>query len=298
MAAFHGHTPNTLFATEHACVTYLFQKRWPWGFKCPFCRRVQRDLAPAYTVVCRFCRKQTSITAHTLMHGSKKNLVAWMRVASQFCFHDLGISARELQRLMELSCYQTAWSWLQKIRHGATLAESAPCCGTVLFDILPLHISAVSENKTIEIAMASELNHNEPEPPSARVRLLTLDQNSPLDLATVITTLVEKDSTLLIRSQRRTDPDDFHGLYTVAAPTPRQLTLGHLLLQEASTWLERLYHGAIDSCYLQSYLDEFCFRHNTASWPDRLAVLDHLLTGLISSADSTTTGSRTRGRVT
>jgi hypothetical protein len=102
-------------------------------------------------VVCRYCRKQTSITAHTLMHGSKKNLVAWMRVASQFCFHDQGISARELQRLMKLSCYQTAWNWLQKMRRGAALAESTPCRGTVLFDIIPLQISAVPK-RTLSIS--------------------------------------------------------------------------------------------------------------------------------------------------
>lgn len=63
---------NSLFTDEHACVSYLFNKRWPMGFACPFCGVVQPEVAPAYTVVCRYCRKQTSITAKTLMHGSKK----------------------------------------------------------------------------------------------------------------------------------------------------------------------------------------------------------------------------------
>lgn len=288
MAPFQRHMPDTLFATEHACVTYLFQKRWPWGFKCPFCRRVQSDVAPAYTVVCRYCRKQTSITAHTLMHGSKKNLVAWMRVAAQFCFHAQGISARELQRLMELSCYQTAWSWLQKIRHGASLAESAPCSGAVLFEVLPLKISAVTDNKTIDIAMALELNQDKPE--SARVRLLALDENSPEERTVIVSTLVAANSILVVRSRRWSDINTFRAAsYTLAAPTAQQLNQGDLLLRKTSSWLDNLYHGAIDTCYLQSYLDEFCFRHNTASWPDRLVVLDHLLTGLIASAEDTTT---------
>jgi hypothetical protein len=280
MTSFRAHTPSTLFATEHACVTYLFQKRWPWGFKCPFCRRVQKDMAPAYTVVCRYCRKQTSITAHTLMHGSKKSLVAWMRVASQFCFHEEGISARELQRLMELSCYQTAWSWLQKIRRGAALAESAPCYGTVLFDILPLKIAAVPQKKMADICIALELAA--PTPALARVRLLLLDKATPEELTATIHTLIEKDSTLLIRHQNWTALNNFHEPYQAVAPTPKQMAQGYLLLQKMASWLDRLYRGAIDPCYLQSYLDEFSFRHNTASWPDRLAVLDHLLTGLIS----------------
>ncbi|MCP4337298.1 MAG: IS1595 family transposase [Desulfobulbaceae bacterium] len=293
MTSFQTHTPSTLFTTEHACVTYLFQKRWPWGFKCPFCRRVQKDMAPAYTVVCRYCRKQTSITAHTLMHGSKKSLVAWMRVASQFCFHEEGISARELQRLMELSCYQTAWSWLQKMRQGAALAESAPCSGTVLFDVLPLQISAIPQKKTINIGIALELAGDKPKP--ARVRLSVFDRKSSAELTATVNTIIQKNTTLLIRNQQWTDLYDFHEPYHSVVPTPKQLAQGYLLLQEAIDWLERLYRGAIDTCYLQSYLDEFCFRHNTASWPDRLAVLDHLLTGLITSERDISTQAKNRG---
>lgn len=286
MTFFQRPASNTPFSTEHACVTYLFQKRWPWGFKCPFCQRVQKDMAPAYTVVCRYCRKQTSITAHTLMHGSKKNLVAWMRVASQFCFHEQGISARELQRLMELSCYQTAWSWLQKIRHGAALAESAPCRDTVLFDVIPLRIAAAGEKKTRDIAMALEMEHARAE--SIRVRLTVLDTTSPEQVTAAIESLVQQDTSLLLPDDFRMQVNALNGRYHVAAPTAEQLTQGQLLLQETASWLDRLYCGAIDSCYLQSYLDEFCFRHNTVAWPDRLAVLDHLLSGLITPADDMT----------
>ena len=297
MAHLERHMPNTLFTTEHACITYLFQKRWPWGFKCPFCRRVQIDVAPAYTVVCRYCRKQTSITAHTLMHGSKKNLVAWMRVAAQFCFHDQGISARELQHLLELSCYQTAWSWLQKIRRGASRAESALCSGTVFFEVLPLKLSAATDNKTIDIAVALELNQDKPD--SARVRLLALDENSPLACTDIVSTLVAAKAILFVRNSRWTDLNTSRAAsYTLVAPTAQQQTKGMLLLRTTSSWLNSLYHGAIDTAYLQSYLDEFCFRHNTASWPDRLTVLDHLLTGLIASADNMTiTQISTRARV-
>ncbi len=291
MFSFQSHTQKTLFATEHACVTYLFQKRWPWGFKCPFCRRVQSDVAPAYTVVCRYCRKQTSITAHTLMHGSKKNLVAWMRVAAQFCFHQPGVSARELQRQMELTCYQTAWSWLQKIRRGASRSESAPCSGTVLFDVLPLRISAMPNMPIVDVGIALELDHEKPQ--SVRVRLLALDENSPENRAAAVNTLVARDAVLLIHSKRRTDVDHCDtASYTLVAPKPQQLTEAVALLEQTASWLDTLYHGAIDTGYLQSYLDEFCFRHNTAFWPDRLAVLDHLLTGLIASTDDLSTSAQ------
>ena len=45
--------------------------------------------------------------------------------------------------------------------------------------------------------------------------------------------------------------------------------------------MRNIYRGATDPKYLQDYLDEFCFRHNTANWNNSLAILDHLLTGIM-----------------
>ncbi len=275
---------GTPFSSEQACVIYLFRKRWPWGFKCPFCGSVQQEMAPAYTVVCRYCRKQTSITAHTLMHGSKKSLVAWMRVAWQFCFQFEGISARELQRLMELSCYQTAWVWLQKMRRGAALAESALCRDIVLFDLVPLPLAAPSESTTPYIGMALELSLSG----NARVRFEVLDSSSSRSITTAVNNLVEQDATLLIKN---------HGWLTnncrmasdhLGQPTGEQLERGSLLQQKTASWLNTVYRRAVAHCHLQGYLDEFCFRHNTASWPDRLTILDHLLTGLLAPVEKAT----------
>ena len=269
---------DTPFSSEQACVTYLFRKRWPWGFKCSFCGSVQQEMAPAYTVVCRYCRKQTSITAHTLMHGSKKSLVAWMRVAWQFCFQYEGISARELQRLMELSCYQTAWVWLQKMRQGAALAESELCRDIVLFELFPMPLAASSLDTTPDIGMTLEMSHSS----NARVRLKVLDSCSSKAITAAINNHVEQNATLLIKSHEWLTQDCLIPTDHLGQPTKEQLERGNILLKETVYWLNTVYRRAIARCHLQGYLDEFCFRHNTASWPDRLTTLDHLLTGLLS----------------
>jgi len=279
MAYIEDHLLQTPFTNEQACVEYLFRKRWPWGFKCPFCGTVQQEMAPAYAVVCRYCRKQTSITAHTLMHGSKKSLAGWIRVARQFCFKKEGISARELQRLMELSCYQTAWGWLQKMRKGAALAESAPCRDIVLFDRLPVQAEAFSGDSGPEIGIALELGGAA----KGRVRFTTLHPHSTRAITDGVNNLVEESATLLIKNCEwlsencRIDPDN------IGQPTRAQLDQGKLLQQKLVIWLTTLYRRAITPSHLQSYLDEFCFRHNTASWTDRRAILDHLMTGLLST---------------
>ena len=242
-------------------------------------------MAPAYAVVCRYCRKQTSITAHTLMHGSKKSLVAWMRVAWQFCFNGDGISARELQRLMELSCYQTAWVWLQKVRLGAAIAESKPCRDIVLFDIVSSESKAFSSSIAPDIGMALELSLTA----SARVRFTKLDSNSPGVITNAINNMVEENATLLIKDNDfladhcRIAPDH------LGKPTPEQLERGQLLQEKTVLWLKTLYRRAITPSHLQSYLDEFSFRYNTSSWSDPRAILDHLMTGLLSTDGKTAT---------
>ncbi len=285
------HPLDIPFSNEQACVNYLFQKRWPWGFTCPFCQSVQQEIAPAYTVVCRYCRKQTSITAHTLMHGSKKSLVGWMRVAWQFCFQYDGISARELQRLMGLSCYQTAWVWLQKMRQSAALAEEAPCRDIILFDLVPMPAKASSVNRAPDIGMALELSH----PAKARVRFAVLDSNSAKTITAALNRLVEHDATLLIKKSEWLTMDCRIAPDHRGQPTKEQLERGRLLQQKTVSWLDTVYRRAIAPSHLQNYLDEFCFRHNTASWPDRMTVLDHLLTGLLSTVEKKAGRGRSAG---
>ena len=274
---------NTMFSNEQACVSYLFKKRWPLGFRCPFCGREQREMTPAYTVVCRYCRKQTSITAHTLMHGTKKNLVAWMQISWQFCFRDKGISAREVQRLMKLASYQTAWRWLQKIRHGAALAESSPVGGKVLFACGSLSASRFSEHAAPEIAIALERNHHPAN--QGRVRFAVLLSPSPDAVEAAINNLVFKNTTLFIRDQEWISASRLRETYILKKASSEQLTQIQVLIQQTRDWLNSMYRGAIDRRYMQTYLAEFSFHHNTASWSDRLSVFDHLMTGLISSTE-------------
>jgi len=273
---------NTLFSSEQACVFYLFKKRWPEGFICPFCGRKQKEMAPAYTVVCRFCRKQTSITAHTLMHGTKKSLIAWMQLSWQFCFRDSGLSAREVQRMMALASYQTAWRWLQKIREGAAQAESVPCRGNVLFDCASLPTPSTSKQPDPCIAIALELNHGNNT--SGRVLFAVLSNRSTEALTAAANRLILRNAILQLGNHQWINSSPLTEQYRYKHAGREQLHQGQVLIKETTDWLNVTYRGAVDTRYLQSYLAEFSFHHNTVSWPDRMAIFDHLLDGLVSSA--------------
>ena len=278
---------NTLcppLASDRACVSYLFRKRWPQGFKCSFCGSLQKEMPPACAVVCRYCRKQNSITAHTLMHGSKKSLVAWMLVAWQFCLREQGISAKGLQRLMELSCYQTAWSWLQKIRQAAALVESAKCQGTVLLCHSPLSIATAQKTTVPEIAFALELESLEKSDQFGRVRLVVLNARESEVGMMPFNSMIERGSLVLVRELNKL-PLSILQSYSCVQMTDKHEKKGKNLFEEMEVWLNRIYRKAIDVGHLQSYLDEFSFRYNTSSWSDHFTVFDHLVTGLVTRVD-------------
>src|SRR5512143_2119442 len=81
------------FPDERACAAYLADVRWPDGFRCPACDRDKEwELATkAFTWECAGCGKQTSVTAGTVMHGSKVPLVAWFWAAYLMATHSNGI---------------------------------------------------------------------------------------------------------------------------------------------------------------------------------------------------------------
>ena len=96
------------FPDEEACAAYLAILRWPAGFVCPACgsSRGWALATKAYTHECADCRKQTSVTAGTVMHGSKLALIAWFWAAYLMATHSNGISALQLQKQLGLGSYQ------------------------------------------------------------------------------------------------------------------------------------------------------------------------------------------------
>ena len=113
------------FPDEKACAAYLAILRWPAGFVCPACgsSRGWALATKAYTHECADCRKQTSVTAGTVMHGSKLALIAWFWAAYLMATHSNGISALQLQKQLGLGSYKTAWLLATKLRRAMVAPE-------------------------------------------------------------------------------------------------------------------------------------------------------------------------------
>ncbi len=62
----------------------------------------------AHTFECAGCGRQTSVTAGTVMHGSKLTLMMWFQAAWLMATHKNGFSARQMREQLGLGSYKLA----------------------------------------------------------------------------------------------------------------------------------------------------------------------------------------------
>ena len=124
------------FPDERACADYLIETRWPDGFICPNCgsARAWALETKAFTFECAGCHKQTSVTAGTIMHGSKLSLTIWFWAAYLMASHSNGISALQLQKQLGLGSYKSAWFLAAKLRLAMVAPGRLPLQGLVEAD--------------------------------------------------------------------------------------------------------------------------------------------------------------------
>ena len=140
------------FASDEACRRYLVACRWPDGFRSPPCGDGGSYLLATRDLLqCRACRRQTSVTAGTVLDRTRLPLPLWFAAAYLVATHTPGFSALQLQRQLGLARYrrrgrcctscaapwcgpsatgfQARWSWTRPMsgewRKGGAVAGSA-----------------------------------------------------------------------------------------------------------------------------------------------------------------------------
>ncbi len=67
---------------------------------------------------CARCGRQTSVTSGTIFQDTRKPLRLWFRAIWHVTSQKNGVSALGLQRVLGLGSYQTAWTWMHKLRRA------------------------------------------------------------------------------------------------------------------------------------------------------------------------------------
>jgi hypothetical protein len=125
------------YGTETQCEAALAQHRWPVGFHCPRCSGSEHYVVghgARKLYQCRAYRHQASLTADTLMDGTKLPLRTWFLAIYLISQAKTGLSALALIRQLGTS-YRTAWLIHQKVMVTMALRDSqTPLRGLVQLD--------------------------------------------------------------------------------------------------------------------------------------------------------------------
>jgi len=117
------------FGTEDAAREYLESVRWPKGPICPHCGNADAkrmyDIAanPAKRIrpgirQCVECQKQFTVTVGTIFEDSHIPLNKWLIAWYMLCASKKGISALQMQRMLSLGSYRSAWFMMHRIRYA------------------------------------------------------------------------------------------------------------------------------------------------------------------------------------
>jgi hypothetical protein len=107
------------FRTDEACREYIRRLRWPAGFSCPQCGVSGEPwIMSNKSLRCRSCQARTSLIAGTIFEGTRKLLRTWFMATWFITSQKNGVSALGLQRVLGLGSYETAWTWLHKLRRA------------------------------------------------------------------------------------------------------------------------------------------------------------------------------------
>lgn len=283
------------FATEAACRDYLVRLRWPNGFRCPHCDAGGETWVTARGCLrCKSCRGEISITAGTVFAGTRKALRAWFLAMWFVTSQKHGASALGLQRVLGLGSYQTAWTWLHKMRRAMVLAGRDRLAGAVEVDETfigapekDVHGRETEDKNIVVIAVERR------GPAIGRIRLQRIEDASASQLIRFIQKSVSEGASIITDGW-----PGYTGLESLGykhairnikrsgVPAHELLPGVHRVASLLKRWFLGTLQGGVQRRHLDYYLDEFTFRFNRRTSRSR-GLLFYRLIQQATTTDST-----------
>src|SRR4051794_22147379 len=264
------------FSTDEQCREYLFTACWPNGFRCAACGHDDAyALRTKIVYECVACRKQHSLLAGTIFEQTKTGLAKWFLAIYLVTSSKGGIAATELRRQLGLGSYQTAWTWLHKIRKAMIRPDRQPLAGRVEADETyvggprPGKPGRGAAGKTL-VAGAVEAGRGKVRGRRlGRLRLGSLADASAESLDAFLAANVAKPATVATDGWRGylglpAEGYDHEPVSSSASRGDAALRLPaiHLVFSLVKRFLLGTHHGAVGEKHLPAYLDEYVFRFN------------------------------------
>lgn len=286
------------FSTDQACARHLMSLRWPDGFMCPRCGNHDHWLISTRNLLtCKGCRHQTSLTAGTIFHKTRTPLVKWYWLIYHMAMAKVGVSVAQIQRMLEIKEYKTAWLMAHKIRKAMADRDSQySLAGLVEMDETFIGPPGTtrgrgSERKVTVLCAVSLYQDKKGRERPGFAHMSVVGDASAKTVARFLERLGYDSSSgegkKLIEAIRSDGWRSYgavakeHHLehVRVVLKTPkdagRLLPFVHHLISNAKSVIGGTHRG-VSSKHLQGYLNEVCYRFNRRFWEREL--LDRLVT--------------------
>lgn len=261
---------NEWFTSEEACLRYLSELRWPEGFKCPRCHCKKAWSTKRGLLVCKECKYQLSVKAGTLFQDTSKPLTMWFNAIWWITSQKTGTSAMGLKQVLGLGSYETAWTWLHKLRRAMVRLGRDRLSGRIEVD--EAYVGGLEEGvrgRQTDTKALIAIAAQEDGKGIGRIRMQRIKDASSNSLHPFVLDVVEPGSVV------HTDGwEGYTGLgmkgYThdvTIIKGKKQSALEllprvHRVVSLLKRWLMGTHQGAVSPEHLDYYLDEFTFRFN------------------------------------
>ena len=255
---------EAMFPDDEACRRYLIDVRWGGRPRCGKCDREDVWELSNGRFECRRCGHQTSVTAGTVLHKTRKPLRMWFRAIWEMSVRKNGISAKELQRILGFGSYETAWTWMHKLRRCSRRQGRVPLDDDVVVDESYVggttRIHGRGTGKALILVAAEEGGRTRLEHAAGfqETDMIGFIRRNIAPSATVTTDSLQSYTKKALgpRTHNRLKLKQFN--LKVEDPLQQCHRVANLLKR----WLLGTYHGGVSRKHLWSYLDEFSFRFN------------------------------------
>jgi transposase-like protein len=273
---------NPIFSDEEKARAYLEAQRWPDGVTCPFCGGLD-EVKPLNSEAhgpgwyhCNDCRKLFTVRVGSVMERSHIPLAKWALVFHLMAASKKGVSAKQVQRMLGLTSYKTAWFMCHRIREAMSQGASAGPIGG--------EGKTVESDETFVGGKKKNVHRGKPEPKKHAVHALVerggemrathIPDVTAKTLRKAIAKHVAKGSTM--------NTDDALAYYHMSKEFAAHGVVNHSKdeyvskdgqthIQSAEAFFAILKRGVMGSFHsvseqhLGRYVDEFAFRWNTRS---------------------------------
>jgi transposase-like protein len=283
------------FSSEESCREYVFQLRWPEGFRCPCCGHSKAWAASATLWQCSQWDHPTSVTAGTVFQDTRKPLKVWFRAMWYVTSQKNGASALGLQRVLGLGSYQTAWAWLHKLRRAMVRPGRDRLSGWIEVD--ETYVGGWEEGKkgrrhgekSLVVIAVQVLGSA-----IGRIRMRVIPDASSDSLHPFIEDSVEPGSTLHTdgwQGYAGIDAKGYEHEISLIRGRPREASKLLPHVHRVASLLKRrllgIHQGAVEPQHLAYYLDEFTFRFNRRNSRSRGKLFYRLLQQAVATAPTT-----------